>query len=65
MPPLLLLQEINVTFGVTTLPFQHRAGRCGPETGVYPVGRNGSGKSTLLALLLAAPNLRRGAQLRR
>jgi ABC-type molybdenum transport system ATPase subunit/photorepair protein PhrA len=36
-----------------------------PETGVYLLGRNGSGESTLLALLLAAPNLRRGARLRR
>jgi hypothetical protein len=43
MPPLLLLQEINVTFEVTTLLRQ-----------VHP-----------LALLLAAPNLRRGARLRR
>ena len=64
MPPLLLLQEINVTFGVTTLLSNTELAVAAGDRGLL-LGRNGSGKSTLLALLLAAPNLRRGARLRR
>jgi ATP-binding cassette subfamily F protein uup len=48
-PPLLLLQDINLTFGVTPL-LSGAALSVGAGDRICLVGRNGSGKSTLLRI---------------
>ena len=54
-PPLLLLQDISLSFGMS--PLLEGAGLAvAAGDRICLVGRNGSGKSTLRALLLAAPN---------
>jgi ATP-binding cassette subfamily F protein uup len=48
-PPLLLLQDINLTFGVTPLLSGAELAAAAGDR-VCLVGRNGSGKSTLLRI---------------
>ena len=63
-PPLLALQDINLTFGATPL-LTGAALSVGPGDRVCLVGRNGSGKSTLLRVaggLVAPDSGRRFAQ---
>ncbi len=58
-PPLLTLQGINLTFGVTPL-FQGAELMVGPRERLALVGRNGSGKSTLLAIAAGLVTADRG-----
>src|SRR3954467_5586648 len=55
MPPLLLLQDISLTFGATPL-LDGAALAVAAGDRICLVGRNGSGKSTLLRIAAGAGN---------